>query len=73
MLHFPWCDDFSAARNDSLGHATREWIFWMDADDVLPADCGSQLHPTLLRADDQTCGLLMQVHCPPAPGQDPDR
>src|SRR5262245_11843004 len=30
---FPWCDDFAAARNESLRHATGEWIFWLDADD----------------------------------------
>jgi glycosyltransferase involved in cell wall biosynthesis len=30
---FPWIDDFSAARNESLKHATRGWILWLDADD----------------------------------------
>ncbi len=35
-----WDDDFAAARNESLGMATGEWILWMDADDyLLPADC----------------------------------
>jgi O-antigen biosynthesis protein len=32
---FAWCDDFSAARNESLRQATGEWIFWMDCDDWL--------------------------------------
>src|SRR5262245_2499464 len=31
VSEFPWCDDFSAARNCSLAHATGDWIFWMDA------------------------------------------
>lgn len=35
VVDFEWCDDFSAARNESLGHATGDWIFWMDADDRL--------------------------------------
>src|ERR1700729_4173828 len=33
VLEFPWCDDFAAARNESLRHATGEWVLWMDADD----------------------------------------
>src|SRR3990172_9025878 len=35
---FKWIDDFSAARNFGLGKATKEWIFIMDADDVLPPE-----------------------------------
>ncbi len=35
VLHFEWIDDFAAARNYGLEHATGEWIFWMDADDRL--------------------------------------
>jgi tetratricopeptide (TPR) repeat protein len=33
VCHFPWCDDFSAARNESLKHATKDFILWLDADD----------------------------------------
>ena len=43
LFHFPWCDDFSAARNESLRHARGEWLFWMDSDDTIPAECGRQL------------------------------
>jgi tetratricopeptide (TPR) repeat protein len=35
LFDFPWCDDFAAARNESLRHARSEWFFWMDADDLL--------------------------------------
>lgn len=35
VFHFPWIDDFSAARNESLKHATGNWIIWLDADDRL--------------------------------------
>jgi hypothetical protein len=35
VFDFQWVDDFAAARNESIRHATREWIFWMDADERL--------------------------------------
>ena len=43
LYHFPWCDDFSAARNESLRHATGDWLFWMDSDDTIPPECGRGL------------------------------
>lgn len=39
VLDFPWIDDFSAARNFAYSHATKDYILWLDADDiVLPED-----------------------------------
>jgi FkbM family methyltransferase len=35
VYHFPWCDDFSAARNEALKHATGDWILALDADEEL--------------------------------------
>lgn len=34
---FPWCQDFSKARNFNFAQVPREyeWIFWMDTDDVV--------------------------------------
>lgn len=33
--HFKWCDDFAAARNESLRYATGDWILILDADEEL--------------------------------------
>lgn len=35
VFHFTWCDDFSAARNVYLKHATSDWILQIDADEEL--------------------------------------
>ena len=35
VFHFEWCDDFAAARNESLKHATGDWILQIDADEEL--------------------------------------
>jgi tetratricopeptide (TPR) repeat protein len=33
--HFAWRDDFAAAKNEALRHATGDWILVLDADDEL--------------------------------------
>ncbi|MGA3403173.1 MAG: glycosyltransferase [Acetobacteraceae bacterium] len=67
VAHFPWCDDFAAARNESLRLASGDWLFWMDSDDTIDAANGRALraladaaHPPAL------LGFVVQVQCPPA-------
>jgi len=39
VTFFIWCDDFSAARNESLRQCTKDWIFVLDADErIAPED-----------------------------------
>jgi len=38
LLHFEWCNDFSAARNFGLEQAKGEWIMVIDADEELVED-----------------------------------
>lgn len=35
VLDFKWIDDFSKARNYSFSNATKDYILWLDADDVI--------------------------------------
>jgi glycosyltransferase involved in cell wall biosynthesis len=43
VVDFPWCDDFSAARNEALCHAQGEWVFWIDADDRIDESSRNRL------------------------------
>jgi glycosyltransferase involved in cell wall biosynthesis/tetratricopeptide (TPR) repeat protein len=36
IYSFAWCDDFAAARNAALEHATGDWVLMLDADEELP-------------------------------------
>ena len=35
IYDFPWVDDFSKARNYSFSKATKDYILWLDADDII--------------------------------------
>ncbi|MCW3099191.1 MAG: hypothetical protein JWL77_4809, partial [Chthonomonadaceae bacterium] len=67
--HFPWVNDFSAARNFSIEQACGDWILWVDCDDTLPEACGKALHDLVMLAEERTEGFLMQVHIPPPAGE----
>lgn len=71
VYFFPWIDDFSAARNESLKYATGEWLFWMDSDDTIDEENGRKLRELAYRgAPAELLGYVMQVHCPgPENGQ----
>jgi GT2 family glycosyltransferase/tetratricopeptide (TPR) repeat protein/2-polyprenyl-3-methyl-5-hydroxy-6-metoxy-1,4-benzoquinol methylase len=65
VFHFPWCDDFSAARNESFRHARGEWIFWLDTDDILDEDNGRQLRDLVRQKHPPNLfGFVVQVHWP---------
>jgi len=38
IYDFTWIDDFAAARNFAFTQASKDYIFWLDADDVLLED-----------------------------------
>jgi GT2 family glycosyltransferase/Tfp pilus assembly protein PilF len=51
VYSFTWCDDFSAARNCALEHATGDWVLVLDADEQLSPEGRDKLRSHLTRAD----------------------
>lgn len=50
VTHFPWIDDFSAARQFAFDQATTDWVFWLDADDLVQHP--ERIRPLLSDASD---------------------
>jgi glycosyltransferase involved in cell wall biosynthesis len=61
VFDFPWCDSFSAARNHSIEQATSDWIFWMDADDVLPQASGAELRQLIESCPERDAAFWVNV------------
>jgi tetratricopeptide (TPR) repeat protein len=62
VFHFQWCDDFAAARNESLRHAQGDWILVLDADERLDAESG---RVTLkLISDPEVIAYYIKLICP---------
>jgi glycosyltransferase involved in cell wall biosynthesis len=53
VFDFEWCDDYAAARNESLAQATGDYIFWLDADDRLDPLNIARLAALFSALDDQ--------------------
>jgi GT2 family glycosyltransferase/Tfp pilus assembly protein PilF len=63
VFDFPWVDSFSAARNESLRHATGEWIFWLDADDRVDESNRRKLKELFANLPDQNLAYAMKCVC----------
>ncbi len=60
VVDFPWVDDFSAARNESLRHATGEWILWLDADDRIDVPNRDRLRALFASLPPDNVGFVVQ-------------
>jgi cytochrome P450/cytochrome c-type biogenesis protein CcmH/NrfG len=60
VVDFIWSYDFAAARNESLRHATGEWIFYLDADERLDAENQKRLRDLLAGLKDENAAYAMR-------------
>jgi glycosyltransferase involved in cell wall biosynthesis len=67
VFDFAWVDSFAAARNESLRHATGDFVFWMDADDRLDADNRARLRSLFRGLPDANVAFVMKCLCLPDP------
>jgi tetratricopeptide (TPR) repeat protein len=63
VFDFPWVDSFAAARNEALRHATREWVFWLDADDRIDEPNRQKLRRLFESLDLSYAGFDMKCRC----------
>ena len=55
-----WKDDFSAARNEGLRHATKDWILVLDADEVLTEEGCKTIRQAATQATENIGGFAME-------------
>jgi tetratricopeptide (TPR) repeat protein len=65
VLHFPWCEDFSAARNFAVEHASGDCVLTIDADEYLsgnPAEARAALEHFAAGPIAESLGLVTIVN-----------
>jgi tetratricopeptide (TPR) repeat protein len=69
LVHFAWCDDFSAARNFALTQLTGDWVLWLDASEQLAAEAAGAIRTHIDSQPAARAAYRLMVQLPPAPGQ----
>src|SRR3954469_19752446 len=64
VIDFPWCDDFAAARNESIRYATGEWIFWLDCDHWLDEENRERLRKLFASLPNENVAYMMKWRSP---------
>jgi len=60
IFDFKWIDDFSAARNESIRHATKDWILMLDADEVIEQDDLTKIQDAIENAGNDIVGFALE-------------
>ena len=60
FFDFKWVDDFSAARNESLKHATKDWILILDADELIDAENKNKIKDAIQNAEKNCVGFSIE-------------
>jgi tetratricopeptide (TPR) repeat protein len=61
LYEAPWRDSFAAARNEALSKATGQWVFWMDADETIPAESVEPILRRAIEATAEVAGFIVPV------------
>jgi hypothetical protein len=69
VFEFAWIDDFAAARNAALGHATGDYAFWLDADDRIESSERGKLTALLDSLSGRELAYVVRCACDPGPGE----
>ena len=62
IFFFDWINDFSAARNFSFSKATKDYILWLDADDIITEDNRKKFLLLKKKLTDNINYVLMKYH-----------
>lgn len=62
IYDFKWINDFSAARNFSFSKATKDYIMWLDADDVLLDEDKTKFYRLKESLDDKIDMVMMRYN-----------
>ena len=62
IYDFPWIDDFAAARNFAFQKGAGDYLFWLDADDVITKEEQKKLMKLKMRLDQEKPDVVMMKY-----------